>query len=650
MKKCRYFYQESYFMEPLSLAKIFEYIKENHIRLNRKEEIALKSIFEQIDLYDEMGDYVSDKNGKKGDGKLNYNEWYIFKGVVETVSSLRQKMMDFLIETQSEYYQANKNKQSNDDTNYDYFAINKTFDKSRFSEENLRKVFPEELYDIEVNESAIFVMDKNSSEYDNIIFRVINDEYDGRKSVYYVKDGINITLEYDKEGHLSYLTRFSNDRNNYINVTTLYEFGKKWKENDNNKSITSYFDDKERLIMQQGQLKIREGDFDEYKAYYNKDGKMTGIVNLWTGVKTIFNENGEEETSYDGGVLATEYLKTYWKNSKNINEELISGLSLDERIDFSMNIDISGEMYTYEQLEYVFNTQMNIIKELGGYTKDLEEYTAKYLEEVKKSENPCMDRKLTRNIMAFIKHINGRIFALKNPNNEPVKEPNGQIDADFKQGYMGDCWLLSSIKAIASTKAGRKRLNSMISIQKENGKLVSVTVRLQGKDYVISSEELHSAVEYSTGDLDVRALEIAVNRFCIENGYKDITAGGTSELGFSILLGDASALKTQEELENKDSSSANLEYNYTHSVDRDFVDKLKTGSYVGVVALAKDNKFAFDTETGEAVRIYKEHAYTVLKVDRKYAYLINPHDSSKTMRLELQELSNAFSQGELFEI
>ncbi len=626
-------------MEPITLSKIFEYLQNNRVRLTGKEKTMVRSIFEQVDLQDENGEYVVNDNGKNGDGKLNNTEWGIFRTVIETVSDLRHKMNEFLWETTSNYYTALSNKQKEESDNYDYFSMNKTFNPSKYDLENLRKSFPEELYDIVVDGNTIKVNDKNNpNNKNNTILSVITDDHTKTKQVYYIKNGERIGLEYDSVNNLS--CRII--RNDSEDITTEYNCGYKTQETDNNTGIKSFFDNRGVLNKKHGKLKMSDGDMDEYEAYY-ENGKMTSIVNLKTGIKTVFKENQEEKTLYDGTFLADKYLK----NNSEINEEFINKLSLGEKIDFCNNINLFTG-YTYEQLEFIFNTQINIIKELGGYTKDFEEYIAKYLDEIKSSDNYQNDNKLTGKISALLDHINSRIRALQSEKKELLNEPNGKVDEDFSQGYIGDCWLLSSIKAIASTRAGKKKLNNMISIQKENGELVSVTVKLQGKDYVISSEELYSSVEYAAGDLDVRALEIAVNRFCIENGYKDITAGNLTETGFSILLGDASVLQEYEEIQkDKDAASDYLNKN---SVGLNFVNKLETGNYLATVGNAYENMFAFDKETGEAVRILKNHLYTVLKVDKRNVYLINPHDSSKTLQIGKEQFTKTFMAGGLFEI
>ena len=271
-------------MEPLTLSQIFEYLKTNHLRLTKKEETAVRSIFEQIDLQDDSGNYVTDENGKNGDGKLNNTELTCFMDVISGVTKLRRKLDIFLSNTLSGYYTASLNEQNKKDENFDYFALNKTFNPSKFDEDTLRKNFPEELYDIEVESNMIVVKDKNNPNKNNVVLVVeISDK--GNKSVGWKKDGKKVKQTYDAANNLL-RTNISDDKED---ITTNYVAGYKKDETDNKTGIVSYFDDRGILNKRQGKLKMAEGDTDEYAAHY-KDGKITDIVNLRTGIKTIFKE------------------------------------------------------------------------------------------------------------------------------------------------------------------------------------------------------------------------------------------------------------------------------------------------------------------------------------------------------------------------
>lgn len=89
------------------------------------------------------------------------------------------------------------------------------------------------------------------------------------------------------------------------------------------------------------------------------------------------------------------------------------------------------------------------------------------------------------------------------------------IIGSFEQGKIGDCGFLSSLKVIASTKEGAKTIKD--SIRKNHDKTFSVRfLGAPGKIYNVSEKELTEGKEYSTGDKDVKILEIAANKWRME--------------------------------------------------------------------------------------------------------------------------------------
>ena len=96
---------------------------------------------------------------------------------------------------------------------------------------------------------------------------------------------------------------------------------------------------------------------------------------------------------------------------------------------------------------------------------------------------------------------------------------DGIIDKSVQQGQTGDCWLLSAILALNSSKNGKKIIKNSIEVQENN----DVVVRFNGLkydngeivSYTIPENEifanLHSS-KYSKGDIDLLVFELAVNR------------------------------------------------------------------------------------------------------------------------------------------
>lgn len=319
-----------------------------------------------------------------------------------------------------------------------------------------------------------------------------------------------------------------------------------------------------------------------------------------------------------------------------VDEDFIKNLSEDEIQELIHSVSFTTS-YRLDQKKgkELFQIQLQLLKNSNCYTDDLEALVNQLLVEYPPKESDIKQGNLRSTLNSLKIHLNDRLNAAKSGEIFEIKEPNGKIDANFKQGDMGDCWLLSSIKAAASNEQYLEKLNNMISVQKDGEKVISVTVNLQGKNYIISNEELHAAIEYSTGDLDVRALEIAINRFCLENYYKDITTGGNSGLGYSILFDDKDKVK---------------EFANMHPEDFFLnIDDLKTGNRIGTIGGAIPDTYAIDIETEEKIKLLEAHAYAIVDSDSEFIYLVDPHDSSKKLKLDINKIYSTFTHGYLYD-
>lgn len=211
--------------------------------------------------------------------------------------------------------------------------------------------------------------------------------------------------------------------------------------------------------------------------------------------------------------------------------------------------------------------------------------------------------------------------------------PNGKIDRDFKQGASGDCWLLASIKAIALKPEGLKILNDSITTD-TNG---NVTVNLKGveQSYTFTQAEMLMNNQMSSGDLDVRALEMAIDKYLYENKNNSFEAndlnGNLAKTAYKILLD-----KEGEDLE----------------ITNENIDKFNQPNFVATVYNASNlNKtiYALNNKQ-ENVELIDEHAYSVVRSDEKYVYIINPHDTSEELKITRENFINFFQYLECFEL
>lgn len=248
---------------------------------------------------------------------------------------------------------------------------------------------------------------------------------------------------------------------------------------------------------------------------------------------------------------------------------------------------------------------------------------------IKKYETSGLDETDRKRLTADFKKTLYRSDTLKT---ELPTMPNGKLDGEFRQGDTNDCWLLAGIKSLSMTKEGKAVLENAI---KPDGKgNVDVTFKGIGKTYKITARDLKGSNELSSGDSDVRALEIAMDRHFREtlpDGVADINENSVSK-AFELL---ADPQKTKS-AEGYDGVSQ-------------IIDEIqKTGmkgkaSVTGMSGNVDPTDIDAINENGDFVEMYTCHAYTLKNVDKEYAYLINPHNSSETIKIPLEQYKEKFN-------
>ena len=137
-----------------------------------------------------------------------------------------------------------------------------------------------------------------------------------------------------------------------------------------------------------------------------------------------------------------------------------------------------------------------------------------------------IDKDINSDKEYFVWHKDSEQFEEFGPKTERkrmlVNKADGKID-EFVQGSIGDCWLLSAINGLKRHPKGKEILEKSLSVDKDN----NITVTLQGpkKQYTFTKEQLDSTLNkqnyyYSTGDRDVLAIEMAVEKFKTESAQK----------------------------------------------------------------------------------------------------------------------------------
>ena len=216
---------------------------------------------------------------------------------------------------------------------------------------------------------------------------------------------------------------------------------------------------------------------------------------------------------------------------------------------------------------------------------------------------------------------------------------NSKIDSEFNQGKnVKDCWLLSAVKSLSLNSKGLKMLNDLIS-KDENG---NVTVQLKGVDkkYTISKEELEGANELAQGDLDVRAIEIAIRRYLQERKVPNLLER------IKNMFSGPRLRPLQDYTSDLYKGIHNLSTPYyilfgwmmvpNSKPDKAMINNIKSGNYTAVVASLNDYSIE---------GYFKHHAYAVTGADDKFVYLSDPYKTNTKLKMTHNKFLKFFSSG-----
>ena len=396
-----------------------------------------------------------------------------------------------------------------------------------------------------------------------------------------------------------------------------------------------------------------------YKTEYDSNGKLIesftpGIYEYTMRIKDMLEENGRffgNHSSIDElknliYQIDTDYVKEVLEeyeyndaiNMPRLNTSL--GTSFDEHpnsiVKDIFSIKRTPNAIKYDLAKHVIDKLVKKAKIEGVDIHDITDSLYKELDKQKlkfKMNSSEIDRYM-RCIYLRIKDskedkgsINSKL--LKCEGNETPA--NGKIDEKFRQGEQGDCWLIAGIQSIVRNDEIKALLENCIEVR-ENG---DIKVTLKGVDvsYIIPKNRLYD-LEYAEGDKDVRAIEIAFEK------YKKTVQGDLSGIygnpgyeAFRILFGikpDVTILQNNNFLQD-------LLYG-----KKTYLKKIKSGKYLTVGCVTKKtDKKAID-ERGNEVELDYPHGYSITGADDKYVYFTNPHNEDGTLKMSIDDFSEAF--------
>ena len=225
-----------------------------------------------------------------------------------------------------------------------------------------------------------------------------------------------------------------------------------------------------------------------------------------------------------------------------------------------------------------------------------------------------------------------------------ITNPNGKIDQHFRQGNTDDCWLLAAIKALAMQPKGLKILNDSIKVDDKN-QTVTVTLKGPNKSYKFTFSELNAATELSSGDGDIRAIEMAVNKYFKEEGsvrgQPDIN-GNYEHVAYRILTGKGGKNWFS------DTFGRFPDIWFTDSQIDNF-NKTNRVTCVGRT-LGKDKEALATMNDGIIVKLSTLHAYAVKGSDKEYVYLVDPRYTSTVLCVSREVFKDFFNQMDQFDL
>ena len=253
-------------------------------------------------------------------------------------------------------------------------------------------------------------------------------------------------------------------------------------------------------------------------------------------------------------------------------------------------------------------------------------------------------------------------------NKNPVKIDGMEFDykiGKFEQGDVGDCWLLSDLKSLSKTEFGKDIIRNAISIDLEN-KNVTVALPNVDKEYTFSLDEIKNRTDLSTGDYDVIVMEMATEKYRkdIVSQFRQGLAEGKSVNELPKIPSHwTKGLRSAAQGGGILHSGAPGEFNQLMFDGRkktlflntsgNILSKDENGKTGLVFNINKDNfenhlditknpaTIAFREDFGDLVA---NHGYTIVDIDENTFTLINPHDSSKEIKINKKDMKGKFAQ------
>lgn len=484
----------------------------------------------------------------------------------------------------------------------------------------------------------------------------------------YPKDKYEITNPYGFDSHISVIDKTTGKpvleivlEENSASITKYNEDGKEiefTQENAQGTVLYRTYKNPETGEFESAEYYDNNGEITETRKFYKSEsGSSEAEVTEYSGgeaVRIYYTESGKEERYPIAEALRDDiYAKTSFGlpttgkdigkhiekiNSSNVRHilEAYQKINKDEE---SLVTAILGEvgLPKEERMQYLAHIKEALLQNAAENGKYAEDISAEFDREVR-----YQMRKIGFADAEYLDSYINKLNSRHNTTLDNVSKPNGKIDEEFSQGQTGDCWLVASIKAIAQTPKGLEILNDSLSVDDKGN--VTVTLKGAGKSYVITPEELKGNNQLTSGDADVRAIEIAMDKyFQEERGVRERLDlnGNLPQVAFKLLTGKGG----RNEFSDTFGRIPDFWFNDSQ------IDNFNKENHVAVVFTSKKEDMSFDSHTGdETVTLISNHAYTVKGSDEENVYLINPWDTSAVITVPRDKFKEFFDAIDEFDL
>lgn len=216
--------------------------------------------------------------------------------------------------------------------------------------------------------------------------------------------------------------------------------------------------------------------------------------------------------------------------------------------------------------------------------------------------------------------------------------PDGDFEGAFSQGSKGDCVIVGRIVALLSKHRGKEALKNTTRIDDE-GNIIVTFKGLGNKEVKVTYDELKNH-DYSSGNADVRALEIAWNKVTkyiggVNNPISNLTFD-KALLGITSSSTELSSLEYVVPVPDLTKSLA-LKKHYIKEFNNPNKAYVMGLNILNIIPRFYVNPTFEDN--GEKVKLQPIHQYAVVKADNDYVYMVNPYDSGRNIKIKWSDFN-----------